>query len=241
MRRLFAACFVALTMISPLRAGEVVLAAGQPLDQLGVERLLAERLAAAMAADAVRIAVQRPILPLGNPYGSEARLRLEGVNVLPRDRFTARIAIVTPASNLPLTLVLEGEATPLRAIPVPRMPLGVGSTIADADLDWLLQPESRLRSEWVRDAGDLVGQEVRRALLAGRPIAAHAIGQPYLVRRGDNVTLVYRRGALTLELAAAAQGDGALGDQVMVRNSQTGAVVEARVLAPRTLLLEIDR
>ncbi len=240
MLRLLAVCLCSLTMMTAPLAGELVLRPGEPFDQAAVERLLQAPLADALAADAVRIAVARPGLPLANPYAADAELRLGTLTMLPRDRFMAEIVIRTDAVT-PMTLRLEGEVAAVVAIPVPAAALAVGSIVTAADLDVAWHADSRLRADWILAADELIGQEVRRPLAQGRPVVRQAVGAPIVVRRGDEVILIYRRGALTLETQAMAQRDGALGERIPARNPATGAVVEGRVVDAHTLLMETGR
>lgn len=240
MKRLLAVCLCSLTTMLPAVAGEVLLRPGDPLDQRAVERLLAEPLAAATAADAVRIGIREPALPLTNPYASDAELRLADLTLLPRDRFVAEVVIRTGAAA-PMRLTLTGDVVALVAVPVPRNPLPSGAVIDAADLDVAFHAEARLRGDWVREAADLVGLQTHRPLAAGRPVVQAAVRAPTVIRRGDEVTLLYRRGAMTLEAVGRAQRDGALGERIPARNPATGTVVEGRVVDAHTLLLEAAR
>jgi flagella basal body P-ring formation protein FlgA len=217
-----------------------VLRPGQPFDHAATDRLLLEPLAEALAADGVRIAIHAPALPLANPYADDATLVLADLQLLPGDRFRARVTIRT-GDSAPMPLVLDGAATVLVRIPVPATTLPVGHTVSDGDLETTLQPVERVREDWLLDEAALVGLETRRPLAAGRPVTETAIGEPYLVRRGDVVALVYRRGGLTLETPARAEADGTIGDRIEARNVASGARVVATVVAPATLLMEPGR
>ncbi|MFW5679195.1 MAG: flagellar basal body P-ring formation chaperone FlgA [Pseudomonadota bacterium] len=240
MFRLVAACLFALTTISQTAAGELALQPGDPLDQAGARQLLAEPLASALAADDVRIVIRQPALPLANPYADDAVLVLADLRMLPRDGFRAHVTIRT-GDAAPMTLVLDGEATALVHVPVPATALPIGHVLTEADLETTLQPVGRVRKDWLLDVGVLAGQEARRPLAAGRPVTEAAVGAPYLVRRGDGVVVVYRKGNLVLELPARAEADGAMGDRIEVRNMTSGTRLVATVVGPGSLFLETGR
>ena len=76
---------------------------------------------------------------------------------------------------------------------------------------------------------EVVGMEARVVLYAGRPIRPGDIGPPAIVERNQIVTLLYRRGGLTIAAEARALGRAGAGDMVRVmnlasRNTVTGLV-----------------
>ncbi len=76
---------------------------------------------------------------------------------------------------------------------------------------------------------EVIGMEARVVLYAGRPIRPGDIGPPAIVERNQIVTLLYRRGGLTIAAEARALGRAGAGDMVRVmnlasRNTVTGLV-----------------
>ena len=76
---------------------------------------------------------------------------------------------------------------------------------------------------------EVIGMEARVVLYAGRPIRPGDIGPPAIVEHNQIVTLLYRRGGLTLAAEARALGRAGAGDMVRVmnlasRNTVTGLV-----------------
>lgn len=83
----------------------------------------------------------------------------------------------------------------------------------------------------LRMAEDAVGQEARVVLYSGRPIRPEDIGPPAIVERNQIVTLVFKRGPLTILAEARALGRAGVGDMVRVmnlasRNTVSGVVRE---------------
>lgn len=76
---------------------------------------------------------------------------------------------------------------------------------------------------------EVVGQEARVVLYAGRPIRIDDIGPPAIVERNQIVTLFYRVGSLTITTEARSLGRAGVGDLLRVmnltsRNTVTGIV-----------------
>ena len=97
-----------------------------------------------------------------------------------------------------------------------------------AQLDGAGGPFARSRSE-------LIGKMARRTLLPGRAIPLRAIDNPRVVRNGAEVQIVYVEGDLTIVTAGAALQDGAVGDVIKIRNSDSGVTVVGTVRADGTV------
>lgn len=72
---------------------------------------------------------------------------------------------------------------------------------------------------------DVIGQEARVVLYAGRPIRYGDIGPPSIVTRNQIVMLVYKSGALRIATDARALGRGGVGDLIRVMNLSSRTTV----------------
>lgn len=97
-----------------------------------------------------------------------------------------------------------------------------GSIIAEGDLKVTGETSEAL-------LGELVGQEARRSLYAGRPISRDDIGPPTLVHRNDEVVIIYRFGRLGLRTEGRSLGAGGLGERISVMNLDTRNMIQATV------------
>jgi len=77
-----------------------------------------------------------------------------------------------------------------------------------------------------------VGKQAHRALRAGQALRAADLGNPDLVQRDQNVTLVYDSGGLYLTIRAKALESGTAGDTVSVLNPQSKRTVQGIVTGP---------
>ncbi|AMY68045.1 flagellar basal body P-ring formation chaperone FlgA [Frigidibacter mobilis] len=85
------------------------------------------------------------------------------------------------------------------------------------------------------DPADVLGQEARGAIYAGRPILAGDIGPPALVERNQTVTLVYRSGPLTILAEGRALGRGGSGDSLRAMNTASRTTITGRIAADGTV------
>jgi len=79
------------------------------------------------------------------------------------------------------------------------------------------------------DPADVIGQEARVALYAGRPLRAGDIGPPAIIERNDLVTLIFRQGGLTIAAEGRSLGRGSAGEAVRVMNLSSRTTVTGRV------------
>jgi flagellar basal body P-ring formation protein FlgA len=65
---------------------------------------------------------------------------------------------------------------------------------------------------------EVVGQEARVALYAGRPIRSNEVGPPAVIARNQVVVLLFRSGVVTMAAEGRALGRAGVGDRLKVMN-----------------------
>jgi flagella basal body P-ring formation protein FlgA len=90
---------------------------------------------------------------------------------------------------------------------------------------------SRIVGATLSDPAEAVGQVARRTLTAGSVLLAGDLLTPRLVRRGDNVALVSRRGGVEVRMNGKALGDAGENQRVRVENLSSRRVVQGIVAA----------
>lgn len=88
---------------------------------------------------------------------------------------------------------------------------------------------------------DVVGQETRVVLYAGRPVMVNDIGPPALVERNQIVTLAYVAGPLTILADGRSLGRAGVGDRVRVLNLSSRTTVTGSVEADGTISVSNSR
>jgi len=76
---------------------------------------------------------------------------------------------------------------------------------------------------------DVVGQETREIIYAGRPILRSQIGRPALITRNQIVALVYETPAMRIVTEGRALGRAGLGERVRVMNTGSRTTVSGLV------------
>lgn len=80
-----------------------------------------------------------------------------------------------------------------------------------------------------KNPSEVVGQEARVALYAGRPVRPGDIGPPALIERNDLVKLIFRNGSLTIATEGRSLGRGAEGEYIRVMNLSSRTTVTGRI------------
>lgn len=83
--------------------------------------------------------------------------------------------------------------------------------------------------------GDVIGQEARVALYAGRPILVGDIGPPAVIDRNQIVPLVYAANGISISTEGRALERGAIGDRIRVMNLGSRATLFGQVLGDGTI------
>lgn len=198
---------------------------GSRASAVEVEALLRGELAARLGApsgEALEIAFAEPLAEMA--MAGEAALRLGRLDVY-GESFEGAVA-------------LGGQSQPVSgrvAVKVPALVLtraiGRGEVLDAADLTFaeIVRPR---HGEAVPAYEEAIGFAVTRGLKPGEPLLAGDLMRPFVMQRGEPVTLVHRRGRMVLTARGDALKDGRVGDIVDILNTQSRRIVQARVLGP---------
>lgn len=199
-------CLILAALIAPPLAATAQEGQGVSSRVLLHEAVMADPTLAVPADGEVQI-----VLPEGTP---DTALALDGFALDPRAGLFATRLVLEDGSRLGL----RGQAVVTVPALVPVRRLAPGEVLTDADLAPADIALATLPSAALRLRGELVGKEVQRALVAGRPVAATSVREPRAVRRGEQVLITYSGSGVDLSAPGRALQDGILGDQVRVVN-----------------------
>ncbi|KAF1685634.1 flagella basal body P-ring formation protein FlgA [Pseudoxanthomonas broegbernensis] len=88
---------------------------------------------------------------------------------------------------------------------------------------------ARIAGAALADPAQAAGKIARRVLPAGTVLASGDLAAPRLVRRGDQVALVSRRGGVEVRVAGRALGDAGENERVAVENLSSHRILQGRV------------
>jgi flagellar basal body P-ring formation protein FlgA len=134
--------------------------------------------------------------------------------------------LATFTSGMPS--LAEGEIM----LPVPTVTIYPGDTIQESMLkDRTFPPNFRARWAVIEAPLAVIGKTARRTLLPGEAIPVNAVDDAKLVTRGVATQVVFRESGLTITTMGTPLQSGSLGEQIRVRNTDTGRVILGTVQA----------
>lgn len=120
---------------------------------------------------------------------------------------------------------------------VPTQIIYPGEEIDPKRLQTVEVTNKNLAKGYAQDIGEVQGLITTRTLLPGRTIMVGALRQPFSVKRGDKILLVYDNGGLRITAAGTPLGDGTTGELIQVRNTDTGVIISGTVMPDRSVLV----
>lgn len=114
---------------------------------------------------------------------------------------------------LVLALLLVAPSASAETLAAART-IRASTVISASDLAW----DETAVAGALSDLSQVIGQEARVAIYAGRPIRPGDIAPPALVERNQLVPLIYQRGTLSIVTEGRALGRGAAGEALQVMN-----------------------
>ena len=157
----------------------------------------------------------------------------------------ARAAYDPRSSRFDVTLNLPGSAAarsmPLRFtgiiretvdVPMLNRAIARGEVIKESDVSNERKARADMPPDAVAAPGTIVGLAARQALRAGVPIRRTELVRPEIVKRDENVTIVYEVPGILLTSRGKAMEGGADGDVINVVNIQSKRTVQGTVTGP---------
>ncbi|WP_282296645.1 flagellar basal body P-ring formation chaperone FlgA [Stenotrophomonas sp. PS02289] len=109
--------------------------------------------------------------------------------------------------------------------------IAAGETIGVADITTAQRDAARIAGAALADPAAAVGRVARRTLAAGSLLSANDLVAQRLIRRGDSVSLVSRRGGVEVRVAGKALADAGENERVSVENLSSRKIVQGTVAA----------
>lgn len=104
--------------------------------------------------------------------------------------------------------------------------------ITAKDLTTLRQDVNRLRVGYTTKRLDLVGQQLKRPIRAGTVIYQNQLQLPVIIKKGDKVTIVTKRGALSVIHQGIALQDASVGERIRIKNNGSTRTIQGEAVSP---------
>lgn len=136
------------------------------------------------------------------------------------DRFAA---LVEDKSGTPMRIA--GVAVVETKIPVLKSRMNIGDIISERDIEYANMPSNRTLSV-IETADSLIGKEIIRSVTPGRPIPADNVASPTVVKRNQEVQIIYKKGGLELISKGKSLSNAAIGDTVKIVRKDAARTLE---------------
>lgn len=113
-----------------------------------------------------------------------------------------------------------------------------GVEITQADIRAERAPAGSWYEKYAIKAEDLLGKHVNRNIKEGTPIRLDQVARPKMVSVGDSVTIIAKKGSLTISASGKAKQDGELGELIKVSNIDSSKTLTAKVTGHGEVLVE---
>lgn len=107
--------------------------------------------------------------------------------------------------------------------------IGTGETLTAADITTAQRDAARIAGAVLADPNAAIGRIACRPLQAGALLSNNDLVVQRLIKRGDNVALVSRRGSVEVRIAGRAMGDAGENERVSVENLSSRRIVQGTV------------
>lgn len=174
------------------------------------------------------------IMPQDQPATFEiSDLNVDSVN----ERFDA--ILYAPSKIDPVqTMRVSGAMHTLVDVPVLAGTIRNGHVIKARDITFNKERAKRLNHDVILNPENLIGMTPRRMVIEGKPIKLSEIEAPQIVRRGQNVTIIFKNGAMELTAMGKALENGSKGDLIRVVNANSSRTVAATITAEKEVRVQ---
>jgi flagella basal body P-ring formation protein FlgA len=197
-----------------------------------VEQHIAEQLIMSGAGDKVEVNIMRTKAGELLRHHAAINYELEDLHFsAARQKWEA--TLYPHAEGRPLApIALEGRYKEMTEVPVLTRRIHADEVIQADDVRLVAVARNRLRDGTALSARELIGKSPRRIISENRPVRLVEVIEPPIVQDGENVTMQYQMGALTIHAAGRLLDSGSKGQTVRVRNTASKQIIRARVVAP---------
>jgi len=177
---------------------------------------------------------------IGNRPFPEGELEIKLAN-LGRGDYMGNVnlsAAVYIDGSLERRVSLSGWVDRFEEVVCCRQGLPRHSVVSEADVCLRRKNISKLSSHVIRVPGQAVGKRVRHSVDAGSVLTGDSLEDVPVVERGDRVTIVVESDALRITAMGIAEGRGAVGDQIRVKNCTGEKEIVAAIVDNSTVRIE---
>ena len=147
----------------------------------------------------------------------------------PLGRVTLRIRC---DSHAPWTIFVPGHVNLYQEVATAVRSLPRNNLIQASDVQLSERDVSSLRQGYILNLENVIGQKLTRPIQPNQIISANFLKAPTAINKGDEVVISARANSMYVRMPGTALEEGAIGQQIRVRNTRSQRIIHARVTSP---------
>lgn len=147
----------------------------------------------------------------------------------PIGRVTVRVRC---DSNAPWTIFVPGHVNLYRDVAIAVRSMPRNSIVQASDVQMTERDVSSLRQGYILNLENVVGKKLTRPIQPSQIISTSSLKTAAAIDKGDAVVISARGNSMSVRMPGVALEEGAIGQQIRVRNTRSQRIVHARVTAP---------
>jgi flagella basal body P-ring formation protein FlgA len=158
----------------------------------------------------------------------------------PNGRYLGRVSLLLTLrvdGQMARTVRVSAWVEVYRPVLCATRALARGHVLGPEDLRLSRRPLSRLRDQVLSSPEGVVGLALKRSVQAGQVMTDRMLTPPVIVRCGDRVTILAQSQSLTVTTPGKVKQDGSDGDYVRVENLMSEKEILAKVVSPKTVVV----
>lgn len=132
----------------------------------------------------------------------------------------------------PWSIFVPAQVHIYRNVLIASRPLKRATVLSETDLKLVERDVGLLNQGYLTSIEQTVDKKLTRQLLTDQVLAPVHLQQAEVVRKGDHVVITARSAGISVRMTGEALTDGALGQQIRVRNQGSGKAIRVRVTGP---------
>jgi flagella basal body P-ring formation protein FlgA len=131
---------------------------------------------------------------------------------------------------------IKGQIIQVCNYPVLLSKKDKGEIIAREDIGFVETPLKRV-GDYILNPESIYDHEAKYTLAPGKLIKMNDIQLPKLIKKNQNVIIIYSKGALSLKVDGVALESGKKGAFIKVKNNKTNVVITGEILDASTVII----
>jgi len=179
----------------------------------------------------VQVNLLEPEEPVSLPSGTLSMRVIPHVAADEYGRRQVEVALLIHGKVVQTVKALA-DVTALVDVAVTTRAIRMDETLQPDDITTTRIPLVSTARQYATNLDEVIGKRATRPLASHASISLSALGQPFLVRKGDRVTIEAKRKGLLIQTIGITKAVGQVGQTVTVTNQDSGKDLRAKVIGP---------